>query len=538
VNEIRQKLAKYNTLNPKKTGLVVLAIYMVLSCCLICFHEPWYDEAQAWMIAREASYSDILFFLPHYESHPPLWHLILSIPAKLGMPYEISLKTINLIFMFLAVALIEFKSPFSNWIKTFLPFTFFIFYQFGIISRPYSMMTLAMVLCALTFKKRDEKPIRFILSLAFLCLTSDYGIAIAGGMTLAWLFDIFLREKKNFLREIFSGNFPRLTGLICLLILAILLALEVAPSSDTTVILESSVLYKFYMVFLVAPAEAVVTNCLSGENLGATVSSPLGVVLTAVASLLIWAILVLFCRRAKMLHFLVFPVVCFAAIGAFYSTPHHYGIYVLIFVFVYWIVKENESDVSAKISIDKKFSNVAKIFAGVCFAVSLYWSLMASLNEIVYPFYYSRTLAEWVEENTKESDVLMVNWYPTYAKDEDGNDIFSEPTGVNYKSVAEFSVPVDPYFSSPVFANEVLPYQWLGTLDEDFKSDYVERVLSYGAPDYIFTYNENYIPGFLIAIGVDDEYELMTGFNNYRIFKSNLYPYSVMIFQKVAEEGI
>jgi len=82
------------------------------------------------------------------------------------------------------------------------------------------------------------------------------------------------------------------------------------------------------MVFLVAPAEAVVTNCLSGENLGATVSSPLGVVLTAVASLLIWAILVLFCRRAKMLHFLVFPVVCFAAIGAFYSTPHHYGIYV------------------------------------------------------------------------------------------------------------------------------------------------------------------------------------------------------------------
>ncbi|MBQ7782588.1 MAG: hypothetical protein IJ368_01325, partial [Oscillospiraceae bacterium] len=73
-------------------------IFIVLHIFTAFFHEPWYDEAQAWLIARDASYYDILFDIPHYEGHPPLWHLILSIPAKLGLPFEISLSAVMLVF--------------------------------------------------------------------------------------------------------------------------------------------------------------------------------------------------------------------------------------------------------------------------------------------------------------------------------------------------------------------------------------------------------------------------------------------------------
>lgn len=61
--------------NRKRVYSCVLLIYCALHLALTVFHEPWYDEAEAWQIARCASIKDILFTIPHYEGHPPLWHL-------------------------------------------------------------------------------------------------------------------------------------------------------------------------------------------------------------------------------------------------------------------------------------------------------------------------------------------------------------------------------------------------------------------------------------------------------------------------------
>ena len=161
----------------------VLAIYCVLHLVMTVFHEPWYDEAEAWQIARCASLRDILLTIPHYEGHPPLWHLILAIPAKMGMPYELSLSMVSLLFSAGAVALFLKYAPFNESVKAFVPFTYFVFYQYSAVSRPYCMMMLAMVLVAVTWQARNIKPIPFVVSMAFLCLTSSYGIIIAGGIS-------------------------------------------------------------------------------------------------------------------------------------------------------------------------------------------------------------------------------------------------------------------------------------------------------------------------------------------------------------------
>ena len=105
----------------------VYIVFLLLFFTVSCFHEPWLDEAQAWLIARDASYHDIIFTLPHYEGHPPLWWLILSIPAKLNMPYEMSLTIVSMVISAVSVYLIIFKSPFCAAFRLTLPFTFFIF---------------------------------------------------------------------------------------------------------------------------------------------------------------------------------------------------------------------------------------------------------------------------------------------------------------------------------------------------------------------------------------------------------------------------
>lgn len=170
--------------NRKCVYSCVLLMYCALHLVMTLFHEPWYDEAEAWQIARCASIKDILFTIPHYEGHPPLWHLILAIPAKLNLPYELSLSLISLLFSALAVALFLKYVHFPEWVKVFVPFTYFAFYQYSVIARPYCMMMLAFVLMAITWQGRNTKPIEFVLSMAFLCLTSSYGIIIAGGISL------------------------------------------------------------------------------------------------------------------------------------------------------------------------------------------------------------------------------------------------------------------------------------------------------------------------------------------------------------------
>ena len=83
-------------------------------------HEPWRDEAQAWLIARDLTFIDI-FRQMAYEGTPALWHMILAFFAKMGFSY-ISINLVNLVIICLAVGVFVFKSPFSILTKHWLSF--------------------------------------------------------------------------------------------------------------------------------------------------------------------------------------------------------------------------------------------------------------------------------------------------------------------------------------------------------------------------------------------------------------------------------
>lgn len=53
--------------------ILSLAAYSLFILALVLNHEYWFDEAQAWNIARD---NDIIgiFGMIKYEGHPPLWH--------------------------------------------------------------------------------------------------------------------------------------------------------------------------------------------------------------------------------------------------------------------------------------------------------------------------------------------------------------------------------------------------------------------------------------------------------------------------------
>lgn len=154
------------SISAQKSEWIVLILFSVCYIFVTIFHEPWFDEAQAWQIAKCSSVKDILLVIPHYEGHPPLWHLILAIPAKMGIPFEIGLKSIGFIITITSIILILFVSPIPRIVKLLLPFNYFIFYQYGIVVRPYCLMLLLLLVIAIIFPVKKEHPFCFCGTLA------------------------------------------------------------------------------------------------------------------------------------------------------------------------------------------------------------------------------------------------------------------------------------------------------------------------------------------------------------------------------------
>ena len=88
-------------------NIVILAIFIVISLVVGYYHEPWSDEAQSWLIARDASVSEILCTIEKYEGTPPLWHLFLKFLISLGYQYEY-LYLISVFFSSLGVRTFSF----------------------------------------------------------------------------------------------------------------------------------------------------------------------------------------------------------------------------------------------------------------------------------------------------------------------------------------------------------------------------------------------------------------------------------------------
>lgn len=63
------------------------------------FHELWYDEIQAYMLAKDASWIDLIFNVTHLEGQPLLFSMLLAIFAKTGVPMKIGIRATSIPFL-------------------------------------------------------------------------------------------------------------------------------------------------------------------------------------------------------------------------------------------------------------------------------------------------------------------------------------------------------------------------------------------------------------------------------------------------------
>jgi len=162
-----------------------LATYSTLLVVGITHHEPWADEAQAWLLSRDLGYRYLIFHQIAYEGHPPLWFTILWIANHWFHPPYQSIGWIGGICALAGCWFFCRYSPFPLWIRVLFPFTYFMAFQYAIVARPYVLFPLFAFMAAYFFADANCRPWRFIAALSALALLSATGVMLASGLMAA-----------------------------------------------------------------------------------------------------------------------------------------------------------------------------------------------------------------------------------------------------------------------------------------------------------------------------------------------------------------
>ena len=184
-----------NKIKPRKIWIIYGIVFAAFVCMGVfagLHHEPWADEAQSWLIARDNNNLIDLLKAVKYEGTLPTWHLINKAFQLAGLDYD-HMFVIPLVFSAIGVILLFFTDA-PLWSKIMLPFSFFVVYQNSVVARQYAMVFPAMMLIVLFYKKRFDVPVRYHLALFLLALTSSFGVVISCSFML-WDFIIMLKKR-------------------------------------------------------------------------------------------------------------------------------------------------------------------------------------------------------------------------------------------------------------------------------------------------------------------------------------------------------
>ncbi|MDQ6677717.1 MAG: hypothetical protein M3Z09_10525 [Acidobacteriota bacterium] len=316
--------------------------YAALAASTILKHEPWADEAQAWLLARDSSLPALWSHLLHYEGTPGLWHTLLFALTRLHMPYA-GLSFFSGLLGLAAACLVFRCSPFPFAIRLALPFTYFLAYQYCVVARSYSLLPVLLFAAAALYRSRGGHPWVYTALLCLLAAVSVHGLVLSAGLAAtSW----------------------RRRWLLVYAAAAALCAWAAWPAQDVTFVRH----FNFTGEHFRLTAARMLASAFTGEWM-----SSLAVLLATLP----------FLARGGGLPFFGFSAAGLMILTAVvYGQVWHYGILLLAWIFALWISAERTN-----------MGWLAGTAVGAVLAIQCYWTAGSIRYDLRFPYSGSRAAA-------------------------------------------------------------------------------------------------------------------------------------------------
>ncbi len=401
------------------------AAYTILLAFNVAHHEPWADEAQSWLLARDSHLLELWTKLLRYEGSPGLWHTLLYFCIRVGIPYA-GMNVVSGLAGLAAIILLLRYAPFPLPIRLLLPFTFFLAYQYAVIARNYSLVPLLLFACAIAYKGGVRRNRTVTVLLCLLAAVSAQAFILSASIWLVFQMRIARQwralDRSTKKKTIQSG----LAYLTVLLIMATL----VWPNRDIT----------FARVPNWSPSDFLALSRFAVQQAFGEGFLPLVVI--GLTAPFLW-------KSGGWLLFLL-PGFLLCAFGAVeYSSYWHWGFLFLGWLFALWVA-----------SIDTKPTFPVLVALGVVIVVGCYWTFASTRYDWKHPYSGSLSAAHYIQESGLAGQSLF--------------------------AIGFSSVGVQPYFPKNIFVNfnsgqDRAYWDWSR---HNSTNDAVERLGS-SHPDYV-----------------------------------------------------
>ena len=384
---------------------ILFAVFVVLGLTNILAHELYRDEFQAFMLAQESVSIPDLLERMKFEGHPPLWHLLLyGLTRFSGNPFHMQL--LHLVIA-CASAFMILLLPLPRWQRGYLMFGYFPLFEFLTVSRNYA---LGFMLCnALTLLIAVERKRYLLISvlLFLLCLTSFYGVLMAGIVGLYLIMD--LRGKApGYIREAGPGILLSGAGIV---LVGVLLAFSFISPPQTGYI---ELPVGRYMGLELSRVFDVV-RCIWKSY----VTNPLLIMEFWNSNLLeirpIQVVLSLVLVALSMAYFYPKPrVFNFYGLGTLAILLFSYFVYVgwlrhfghLYVIFTMCLVLNAQESIPA-VRTGWLSPKAGQVFIAFILTLQVFAGLFSSCLSWIYPFTAGKAVAQYIREQKLEDHVIV-----------------------------------------------------------------------------------------------------------------------------------
>jgi hypothetical protein len=410
-NLINRPLDQTPTKKALLANILLLLVYAALVCFTAAHHEPWCDEADPWLLARDENFAGIIKRM-NYVGSSALWYLLLVPFAKAGLPY-FAMTAVNVVIVFSALALLVFRAPFGFLLKTAICFSYLFVYEYPVLARSYGLSVLLIISLAAAYQKGKAHPYLYALLIALLANTNVHGLIVAMSMTAAF---VLTRWRQ---------------GLAALSPIAVsvvgigLSILQVLPPAD------GQLPPRLSLDFWTHP----VLNTFKGPffpdpntSLDHWVSEPFfGGSISLIFKILAFAIIFLIIRKLWSHRFALFTFLLsyaglfFLFAFKYYGSVRHWGFYILVAIYCLWIQAEDENATAKSGTADEttnnnnrtgrnvKFDAALSVLLLLSFTYSTGVGMYACLTEVKRPFSSGLEMAQELSRRDIEHIPIVCN---------------------------------------------------------------------------------------------------------------------------------
>ena len=409
--------------------LAVLLSFIALTYWIGSKHEHWADEAQAWLLARDSDWLELITVHSKYEGSPMLWHLILKCFISCGLTYEYFF-IVPVIFSSIGVAILQCKKKIPLFIKILLPFAYYIFYQYTIVARSYCLIFPALMLLSIVYNDKTKKPFLFALCIVFLMTISTHTLIVAACICFVYGIELLFTTIRNISKKYTDKKLSvwKLleNWLIAILLLACFLGVAyfLIPAKDQSELSSYGTSMKYgYLSSIIS--DSLVTNTSEFISEGYDNLRKDAMTATIVAAVAVVLLFAMYWRDKRFFEFVIIVLPLYLFLAFYYCNKWHIGMLFETIVFCLIVHQKLE-----------KINFFSLVFAVIC-GVQIYYSYISGSYDLTHTYSASYNVAEFIKNNNYEDKVIY---------------------GVGYSPTA-----IEPYFDKSIFANKKDGkgyYQW------------------------------------------------------------------------------